>query len=118
MGDDRATIRIGRGNRTSGGACSGVLRRVESVSDVLRLLKEDVSGTILLTPTASATIMTPLFPRIRGVVCTTGGATSHVAIVAREFNLTCVMGVRFEFDGDPDGRPVRIDADGGIYLES
>ncbi len=64
--------KIGQGIVTSGNGCKGVLRVVESVADVLRLLKEDISDVILLTPTASATIMTPLFPRIIGVICTTG----------------------------------------------
>jgi phosphocarrier protein FPr len=117
MGDKQTMTKIGQGTRTSGGACSGVLRQVDSVKDVLGLLKQDVSEAILLTPTASATIMTPLFPRIKGVVCTTGGATSHVAIVAREFNLTCVMAADIDFEGQLEGARVNIDADGQIFLE-
>jgi len=109
--------KIGQGIPTSGQGCHGVLRVVESVADVLRLLKDDMSNAILLTPTASATIMTPLFPRIKGVLCTTGGATSHVAIIAREFDLTCIMGVDFDYDGSLDGCTISIDAKGAIYLE-
>jgi phosphohistidine swiveling domain-containing protein len=111
-------VKIGQGNITSGGNCQGVLRVVESVEDVLRLMKEDISATILLTPTASATIMTPLFPRIKGVVCTTGGPTSHVAIVAREFDLACIMGAQFDFHGDLDGCAVSLNAEGEIFTES
>ena len=111
-------VKIGQGNVTSSGDCQGVLRVVESVEDVLRLMKEDISSTILLTPTASATIMTPLFPRIKGVVCTTGGATSHVAIVAREFDLACIMGVQFDLKGELDGRVVSMNSDGEIFMES
>lgn len=111
-------VKIGQGNVTSGSDCQGVLRVVESVADVLRLMKEDISGTILLTPTASATIMTPLFPRIKGVVCTTGGATSHVAIVAREFDLACIMGVQFDRQGELDGCLVSMNAQGEIFMES
>ena len=110
--------KIGQGNITSGSGCRGVLHVVESVADVLRLLKEDVSDAILVTPTASATIMTPLFPRIIGVICTTGGPTSHVAIVAREFDLTCIMGVQFDHDGNLDGCAVSVNAHGGIFKES
>ena len=110
--------KIGHGIVTSGNGCKGVLRVVESVADVLRLLKEDISDVILLTPTASATIMTPLFPRIIGVICTTGGATSHVAIVAREFDLACVMGVQFQQEGNLDGCIVSINEHGEIFAES
>ncbi len=114
-------VKIGQGNVTSGGDCQGLLRVVESVEDVLRLMKQDISEVILLTPTASATIMTPLFPRIKGVVCTTGGATSHVAIVAREFDLSCIMGVQFDpqFDheGELDERVISMNSEGEIFAE-
>jgi len=110
--------KIGQGNVTSGNGCKGVLRVVESVADVLRLLKEDLSNVILLTPTASATIMTPLFPRITGIICTSGGPTSHVAIVAREFDLACVMGVEFSRDEALDGSTIRVNEHGEIFAES
>jgi len=110
-------VKIGQGNVTSGKGCQGVLRVVESVEDVLGLMKEDISNVILLTPTASATIMTPLFPRIKGVVCSTGGATSHVAIVAREFDLSCVMGVQFDFEGELDGCVIIMNVEGEIFAE-
>jgi phosphoenolpyruvate-protein kinase (PTS system EI component) len=90
---------------------------VESVADVLGLLKEDVSDVVLFTPTASATIMTPLFPRIKGLVCTTGGETSHVAIVAREFNLPCIMGSEIDYDGELDGCIVNFNQEGEIFFE-
>ncbi len=110
--------KIGQGNVTSGNGCQGVLRVVESVQDVLGLLKEDISDVILFTPTASATIMTPLFPRIKGVVCSTGGATSHVAIVAREFDLSCIMGAQFDYEGKLDGVDVSMNAEGEIFAQS
>ncbi len=110
--------KIGQGNVTSGSGCRGVIREVESVADVLRLLKEDTSEVILLTPTASATIMTPLFPRIIGVICTTGGATSHVAIVAREFDLACIMGAQLDDNGKLDGCVVNMNEQGEIFMES
>ena len=110
-------VRVGQGNVTSGNGCRGTLRVVETVADVLGLLKEDVSAVILFTPTASATIMTPLFPRIKGVVCSTGGETSHVAIVAREFNLPCIMGSEIEYDGELDGCIVNFNEEGEIFIE-
>jgi phosphohistidine swiveling domain-containing protein len=110
--------KVGKGSVTSGSGCRGVLHKVESVADVMRLLREDMSDAILLTPTASATIMTPLFPRIKGVVCSSGGATSHVAIVAREFDLCCVMGVEWDHDGQLDGCAVDINAQGEIFVQA
>jgi len=108
---------IGSGMVTSGDGCCGTLRRVDSVADVLRLMQSDLADVILLTRAASATVVTPLFPRIRGVICTTGGSTSHLAIVAREFNLACVMATRIDYPDELDGRNVRFAADGAIYLD-
>lgn len=109
--------KIGQGNVTSGSGCRGLLREVSSIPDVLALMKQDLSEVIVFTREASATAVTPLFPKIRGVMCTLGGPTSHLAIVAREFDLPCVMGSRIDFDGRLDGRLVRFNAEGEIFVE-
>ncbi len=110
--------KIGSGMLTSGSDCRGTLRVVETIQDVLRLMKTDVSDVIIFTRSASATTVTPLFSKIKGVVCTAGGATSHLAIVAREFDVPCVMGSQIEFDGNLDQAAVAITADGEILLDS
>ncbi len=110
--------RIGHGMLTSGSQCRGTLRVIETVHDVLKLMKTDVSDVIVFTRSASATTVTPLFARIRGVVCTAGGATSHLAIVAREFDVPCVMGSEIEFDGKLDQQAVMISTEGEIFLDS
>jgi phosphohistidine swiveling domain-containing protein len=109
--------RIGRGMLTSGSECTGRLRVVESVQDVLALLKTDVSDTIIFTRAASATAVTPLFARIKGIVCTSGGATSHLAIVAREFDIPCVMGLELENESALDEISIRITAEGDVFRE-
>ena len=111
-------VKIGYGNMTSGNECLGTLRVVEDVADVLRLMKEDLSATIVFTASASATIITPLFPKIKGVICTQGGATSHLAIVAREFDLACVMGSHIDYEGELDGSIIRFNTEGEIFLET
>jgi len=110
-------VKIGQGNVTSGTGCRGALRVVENVPDVLALMKEDLSGVVIFTREASATAVAPLFPKIRGIVCTLGGATSHLAIVAREFDLACIMGSQIDLDGELDGCVIQFNADGEIFLE-
>lgn len=110
--------RIGSGMRTSGEECRGQLRLVETIQDVLQLMKEDLSEVVIFTRSASATTVTPLFAKIKGVICTSGGATSHLAIVAREFDLPCLMGAKLDFDGELNKLTVRIDRDGNIYFDS
>lgn len=110
--------KIGQGNVTSGTHCHGVLREVKSIPDVLRLMQEDLSDVVVFSREASATAVTPLFPKIKGVVCTLGGPTSHLAIVAREFDLACIMGSNIEYDGELDGCRVSFNSDGEIFLET
>lgn len=110
--------RIGKGLLTSGGACQGTLRAVESVQDVLRLMRDDLSDVILFMRSASVTTATPLFAKIKGVVCTAGGATSHLAIVAREFDLPCVMASELSCDAQLDGCKVAFNPEGEIFLET
>ncbi len=61
---------------------------------------------------------TPLFSGIGGIVAETGGQLSHAAIVAREYNLPAVVGVRDATRRIPDGQPVTVDGNRGrVYLE-
>jgi phosphoenolpyruvate-protein kinase (PTS system EI component) len=108
----------GQGNVTSGTGCSGTLRVVASVPDVLALMREDLSEVVVFSHEASATAVTPLFPKIKGVVCTQGGATSHLAIVAREFDLACIMGCEIDYPGELDGCAVHFNAEGEIFIEN
>ncbi len=108
--------RVGKGMLISGNECAGVLRVVETVQDVISLMRTDVSNVILFTRSASATTVTPLFSRIKGVVCTAGGPTSHLAIVAREFDIPCVMASEIRYDGNLDHEEIFINKEGEIFI--
>jgi phosphoenolpyruvate-protein kinase (PTS system EI component) len=110
--------KIGQGLLTSGRECQGTLRVVETIQDVLCLMREDLSEVILFMQSASATTATPLFAKIKGIVCTAGGATSHLAIVAREFDLPCVMATAMEYANALDGRRVSLNQKGEIFLDN
>lgn len=106
---------IGKGHVVSGEGGEGVLRQADAVSQVLALMKrDDLDDTILLVSSASATAVVPLLSTVVGVVCTTGGMTSHLALVSREFGQLCVMGADLDADADLDGTRVRIGRDGMI----
>ena len=51
---------------------------------------------------------------LAGIVLEEGGATSHVAILARAWRIPAVMGVRGLLDAVSDGNPVVLDADSGV----
>jgi phosphoenolpyruvate-protein kinase (PTS system EI component) len=106
---------LAQGLVASGTGCEGVVRRASEVGDVLELLgSPELDETILLTESATATTIVPLLGRVRGLICTSGGVTSHVAILSREFGLSCVMGAEFEAPDSLDGARVRIAGDGTI----
>ncbi len=109
--------KVGEGEPIGGRGAVGILRKVETIEDVLRVMETDLSETIVFTPSASVTAITPILPKIRGLICASGGVTSHLAIVAREFDLPCVMGGRVEGVEALEGRRVRFTAEGEIFLE-
>jgi phosphohistidine swiveling domain-containing protein len=95
----------------SGGTVEGVLCRADDVQQVFSLMKRtDLDDVILLT--SSATTVVPLLAKVRGVISESGGMTSHLAIVAREFNLPCILSA--EIDGVSEGQRVVLQSDGVI----
>lgn len=53
---------------------------------------------------------------IAGIVLEEGGATSHVAILARSWRIPAVMGVRGIIDTVTDGEEIILDAENGIVV--
>jgi phosphohistidine swiveling domain-containing protein len=99
----------------SGTGAEGVLHAANTTAQVFALLRDpQLDEVILLTDSASATAVVPLLAKVRGVVCRSGGMTSHLAIVSREFGLACLMGAELPDAPALEGARVRIDADGVI----
>lgn len=67
---------------------------VKTVEDVINLF-DCATGKICLVEEAGTTTLGPIISDLNGVLCTTGSAGSHLAIVSREFGLPCIMNVRF-----------------------
>jgi pyruvate,water dikinase len=55
----------------------------------------------------------PVFFLVAGLVIERGGMLSHGAIIAREFGIPCVVGVRDATRQIPDGATVAVDGDNG-----
>jgi phosphohistidine swiveling domain-containing protein len=111
----RMSERLGRGLMVSGSACEGELRHADDVPQVLALVKrENLGDVILLCESASATAVVPLLAKVRGIVCRSGGPTSHLAIVSREFGLPAVMGAELDGHDELEGRRVRLGDEGEI----
>ncbi len=109
------TESLGQGQLVSGAACEGEVRHADDVPQVLALLKhENLGDVILLCESASATAVVPLLAKVKGIICRSGGTTSHLAIVSREFGLPAVIGAELAAGAELEGRRVRLGDDGEI----
>jgi phosphoenolpyruvate-protein kinase (PTS system EI component) len=86
----------------------GRLREVQTVKDVLRLSKETPKGIIVLLHTAGVTTIAPLFPKVSGIICTAGGTCSHLSILAREFQIPCLLDVKIRYGGSLEEKEVYL----------
>jgi phosphohistidine swiveling domain-containing protein len=77
------------------GDVTGVVALVGSVAEVHRLMTEGIpEGTIGIIDDAGGTMTAPILPEFTAVVCLAGTVRSHLAIIAREFGVPTLMGVR------------------------
>lgn len=55
-------------------------------------------GKICLVEDSGTTTLGPILSDLAGVLCTTGTAGSHLAIVLREFEIPCILGLHIISD--------------------
>ncbi len=104
-GDPRKTLYgIGAGT----GRVHGPAAVLQDISECGRLRGGDVLVARQTDPGWG-----PLFPLIKGLVLERGGVLSHGAILAREFGIASVVGVKEATRLIADGRPIEIDGDLG-----
>jgi len=99
-----------RGTRVAGGKdVQGRVRVVAEPSDINSFRKGEILVARFTDPT-----WTPLFPLASGVITEVGGWLSHAAIVAREYNVTCIVGAAGALSSLATGDIVELKADGSI----
>jgi phosphohistidine swiveling domain-containing protein len=74
-------------------ATHGSVRHFTSPSDVIDSIDSDLESTIALVESGGTTFLSPILGRLGGVICRDGTLRSHLAIVSREFELPCLLGV-------------------------
>jgi rifampicin phosphotransferase len=102
--DDASATGIG----ACGGAVTGRAAVLEAVTDSHRIHPGDVLVTRQTDPGWA-----PVFPLISGLVIERGGMLSHGAIIAREFGIPSVVGVKDATRRIPDGAHITVDGDRG-----
>jgi rifampicin phosphotransferase len=97
-----------RGTSACGGCVTGRATVLRDVMEASRLARGDVLVTRQTDPGWG-----PVFFLISGLVIERGGMLSHGAIIAREFGIPCVVGVRAAMKTIPDGVTITVDGDSG-----
>jgi pyruvate,water dikinase len=96
------------GTSACGGRVTGRATVLSDVTEAARLARGDVLVTRQTDPGWG-----PVFFLVAGLVIERGGMLSHGAIIAREFGIPCVVGVRDATRQIPDGVTVAVDGDNG-----
>lgn len=91
------------------GIASGYACLVHSPSDFSKFRKGDILVAPYTTPA-----WTPLLSLASGVVTETGGALSHAAIVAREYDIPAIIGVKNIIEKITDGDWLEVNGNKGI----
>ncbi|HYK94683.1 MAG TPA: PEP-utilizing enzyme [Candidatus Dormibacteraeota bacterium] len=97
-----------RGTGASPGVVRGTARVVHDADEFGRI----VPGDIIICPSSNPSWV-PIFAIAGGLVAIRGGLLSHAAVVAREFGLPAVVGVRDAMQTIRDGQQVEIDGTSG-----
>ena len=97
-----------RGLAASRGVYEGPARRVSSPSEFDRI----VQGDVLVTESTTEAFNI-LLPLLGAIVTDRGGLLSHSAIVAREYGIPGVVGMREATERIADGAQVRVDGNAG-----
>jgi rifampicin phosphotransferase len=97
-----------RGTSACGGRVTGRATVLESVTQASLLARGDVLVTKQTDPGWG-----PVFPLISGLVIERGGMLSHGAIIAREFGIPCIVGVKDAMRRIQSDATVTVDGDRG-----
>ena len=99
----------------------GELVYIKTIEDVIQLFN-DAIDKICIVDDAGITTLSPILSDLAGIICTTGSAGSHLAIISREFGLPCIMGIKLHIDdiSSLNRKKVKISHDGNntgsLYL--
>lgn len=85
----------------------GVAREISTLERVMEMLADGVPrDTVAIIDDSGGTLTAPVMQGFTAMICLAGTVRSHLAILAREFGIPCLMAA--ELDGLRDGDRVRV----------
>ncbi len=101
-------------NRLSGqigclGKAVGIVKIVNTHKDIKKIKTGEIMVSITTNPD-----LVPAMKKAAAIVTEQGGVTSHAAIVSRELNIPCVIGIKIATKVLKDGDKVEVDATKGL----
>ncbi|MBU1036878.1 hypothetical protein KKF32_02485 [Patescibacteria group bacterium] len=98
---------------TGTSACPGHAKGIVKIINLTEDMKKMNYGDILVS-TATTPNIVPAMKKAAAIITDEGGLTSHAAIVSRELNTPCIVGLRIATKIFKDGDKVEVDADKGV----
>jgi phosphohistidine swiveling domain-containing protein len=109
------TVKNIQGNIEGKGICAspGIVRGRAKITHYPSENNKVKNGDILITHATTVDYL-PAMKRASAFVTEIGGLTCHAAVVAREFNVPCIVGLKDATKNFKDGDLVEVDANEGI----
>ncbi|HDZ61555.1 MAG TPA: hypothetical protein ENH40_00205, partial [Nitrospirae bacterium] len=102
---------LAEGESASGGIASGKVHIIDSIHQVA-----DVPHGSVLVAKRSSNELVKIMPRVAAILVESGSKTTHLATVAREFNVPLIMNIR-NVKGNLRNKVVTVDANTGRVYE-
>lgn len=98
-----------RGTSACAGKAKGVARVVNTRDDMDKMRKGDILVSVATTPSIVSAMR-----KAAAILTDEGGLTCHAALVSRELNIPCVIGLHVITSAVKDGDLVEVDATRGV----
>lgn len=94
------------------------LRVINGIQDIVKLMREDdAEDCIAVTDVAGGSAVSTIIRHTRAIVSTIGGPNSHIVVVARDYNVPCIVGAAgIELGQLENGTPLRLSPEGDLSL--
>ncbi len=93
----------------SSGYAKGIVQKILSSKEIPNFKEGNILVTVYTAPE-----FVPIMKKAIAIVTDTGGITSHAAIVSRELNIPCIVGLKIATKVLKDGDIIEVDANTGI----